>query len=194
MALITCPKCGKQISDTAKACVHCGFSLLGQEKKETAVRELIDYNKLSFGDKNVLRTEFLKKNPAYEECEKRRERFLKFINFTCVAYVVFVFLFAGFWIGGMIYHQASKEDAPVFVIVIMLVSLALTLIFLIANILQRKVFYKKHRHNELIIMKKMQKWLKEEKGVSYKVFFGAKQAKDKVFFDNVDAANDNIKR
>lgn len=194
MALITCPKCGKQISDTAKACIHCGFSLVKEEKKETAAREIIDYNKLSFDDKNVLKREFYKKYPVYEECEKRRERFLKFINFTCVAYVVFVFLFAGFWIGGMIYHQASKEDAPVFVIVIMLVSLALTLIFLSANILQRKVFYKKHRHNELIIMKKMQKWLKEEKGVSYKVFFSAKQANDKVFFDNVDAVNDNIKR
>ncbi|MBQ2953765.1 MAG: zinc ribbon domain-containing protein [Clostridia bacterium] len=27
MALITCPECGKQISDRAKACPHCGFDL-----------------------------------------------------------------------------------------------------------------------------------------------------------------------
>ena len=26
MALVTCPKCGGQISDTAGECVHCGFA------------------------------------------------------------------------------------------------------------------------------------------------------------------------
>ena len=27
MALITCPECGKEISDTAKHCVHCGYNM-----------------------------------------------------------------------------------------------------------------------------------------------------------------------
>lgn len=27
MSLITCPECGKQISDKAPACIHCGFPL-----------------------------------------------------------------------------------------------------------------------------------------------------------------------
>ena len=27
MALITCPECGKQISDKADKCIHCGFPL-----------------------------------------------------------------------------------------------------------------------------------------------------------------------
>lgn len=27
MALINCPECGKEISDTCKACIHCGYSL-----------------------------------------------------------------------------------------------------------------------------------------------------------------------
>lgn len=27
MALISCPECGKQISDAAKACIHCGYPL-----------------------------------------------------------------------------------------------------------------------------------------------------------------------
>ena len=25
MALIKCPECGKEISDSAKQCIHCGF-------------------------------------------------------------------------------------------------------------------------------------------------------------------------
>lgn len=32
MAMITCPNCGEQISDKAKSCVHCGVSLLPEEK------------------------------------------------------------------------------------------------------------------------------------------------------------------
>lgn len=27
MALIKCPECGKEISDTAKECIHCGFAI-----------------------------------------------------------------------------------------------------------------------------------------------------------------------
>ena len=27
MALIKCPECGKEISDTAKSCPNCGYSL-----------------------------------------------------------------------------------------------------------------------------------------------------------------------
>ena len=32
MALITCPECGEQVSDKAKKCVHCGASLVLEEK------------------------------------------------------------------------------------------------------------------------------------------------------------------
>ncbi|RYF51065.1 MAG: zinc ribbon domain-containing protein [Cytophagaceae bacterium] len=30
MALVLCPECKKEVSDTAKACPHCGFNLAGQ--------------------------------------------------------------------------------------------------------------------------------------------------------------------
>lgn len=33
MAMTTCPNCGKQISDKAKKCVHCGTVLVQEEKK-----------------------------------------------------------------------------------------------------------------------------------------------------------------
>ncbi len=194
MALITCQKCGKQISDTAKACIHCGFSLVREEKKETAAREIIDYNKLSLDDKNVLRTEFLKKNPAYEVCEKKRERFLMFINVSFCSGVISLFLFVCLWGGGFIYHQVTKEDTPVFILIIMLVLFVSAIISSIANILQRKVFYKKHRHNELIINKNMRKWLKEEKNVSYTLLFSPKQRKDKDFFESIDILKDDIER
>ena len=33
MALIKCPECGKEISDKAPACIHCGFPLSLVEKQ-----------------------------------------------------------------------------------------------------------------------------------------------------------------
>lgn len=38
MALITCPECGKQISDKSEHCVHCGFPLI----KEESTSNLLD--------------------------------------------------------------------------------------------------------------------------------------------------------
>ena len=37
MALIKCPECGKEVSDTAKTCVHCGYKLV----KKTSLKEKI---------------------------------------------------------------------------------------------------------------------------------------------------------
>ena len=33
MALIKCPECGKEISDKASACIHCGYPLANTQKK-----------------------------------------------------------------------------------------------------------------------------------------------------------------
>ena len=35
MALIQCPECGKEISDKARACIHCGYPLNAYEANET---------------------------------------------------------------------------------------------------------------------------------------------------------------
>ena len=35
MALIKCPECGKEISDKAPACIHCGFPLSELKKEGT---------------------------------------------------------------------------------------------------------------------------------------------------------------
>ncbi|MBE6783168.1 MAG: zinc ribbon domain-containing protein [Ruminococcaceae bacterium] len=35
MAIINCPECGKEISDTIESCIHCGFVLKKEDKKTT---------------------------------------------------------------------------------------------------------------------------------------------------------------
>ena len=43
MALIKCPECGKEISDKAPACIHCGFPLsLVEKQNEPNVTTLKD--------------------------------------------------------------------------------------------------------------------------------------------------------
>jgi len=40
MSLIKCPSCSKQISDKAKACPHCSFSLLYNEDKVESLKKV----------------------------------------------------------------------------------------------------------------------------------------------------------
>lgn len=61
MALIKCPECGKEISDQAKACIHCGYPLEtnidesvleSYEQKQDDGQTSIETNdKVSFGEK-----------------------------------------------------------------------------------------------------------------------------------------------
>lgn len=37
MALIKCPECGKEISDKANACIHCGYPL-NEQKEDFDIR------------------------------------------------------------------------------------------------------------------------------------------------------------
>ena len=39
MALIICPECGKEISDKAKCCIHCGYPLEEETQKQPELPE-----------------------------------------------------------------------------------------------------------------------------------------------------------
>ena len=36
MALISCPECGKEVSDRAPACIHCGYPLSSAHRMRTS--------------------------------------------------------------------------------------------------------------------------------------------------------------
>lgn len=52
MALIKCPECGKEISDKANACIHCGYPL--NEQKEDFCITDFDLRRKSFIDEDTL--------------------------------------------------------------------------------------------------------------------------------------------
>ena len=42
MALIVCPECGKQVSDQAESCPHCGYPIpkyIAEQKKQAELEE-----------------------------------------------------------------------------------------------------------------------------------------------------------
>ena len=45
MALIKCPECGREISDKAKACIHCGYPIAEiadmLEESEETIKKII---------------------------------------------------------------------------------------------------------------------------------------------------------
>ena len=44
MALINCPECGKEISDTCESCIHCGYKLIkitNIEKEQISKKKLL---------------------------------------------------------------------------------------------------------------------------------------------------------
>ena len=51
MALIKCPECGKEVSDKAPACIHCGFPLNNiQLSKNENIYYNIDILSAGFND------------------------------------------------------------------------------------------------------------------------------------------------
>lgn len=51
MALIKCPECGKEISDSAQMCPNCGFSIIGcfneKKRKELLKKENVEIVQLA---------------------------------------------------------------------------------------------------------------------------------------------------
>lgn len=60
MALIQCPECGKQISDKASACIHCGYPLDNKEEPKlySMVFKGFDKNANRFLTKSILEQVF----------------------------------------------------------------------------------------------------------------------------------------
>ena len=58
MAIINCPECGKEISDKAEKCVHCGYPLNLQSKEKIHTKELLEryYNSVAGSSQANTRT------------------------------------------------------------------------------------------------------------------------------------------
>ena len=68
MALITCPHCGKQVSDTVERCIHCG-ALIKEQPPEP--KRYVD---LSREEKDSLDAKFEREHPEYSIRKAERKK------------------------------------------------------------------------------------------------------------------------
>ena len=88
MALIKCPECGKEISDKAMVCIHCGCPIMNveQDEADTATKKKKQYR--------------VQHNNDYSDSKKERRTVKDFLcgkAFRIFLIVVFVFVLLRFW-------------------------------------------------------------------------------------------------
>ncbi len=188
MALINCPHCGKQVSDTQEKCIHCGGELKESLDKQIDYKQ---YYTLPAAEQKALRAEFYKTDPTYAERDKAAAAMLKKVNVTSILRVVIGSITILFMIIARICSatmgkkfQDNSALLYTFVIIIVVGFIALMIAFALNLVFRSK--FKKCRHNQLIIEKRYQKWLKEQKAIAYTVQFSAKQKKEKAYFDSIN--------
>ena len=197
MALIVCKKCGKRVSDTAEKCIHCGASLTDnddavKQEKETISKnideqsdlKIPEYSSYDDDDKIRLENEFLKSDRWAKkfrrmgiELGKFKSLFLE-VMFAFVAYVGICRYCYNNVFNKTIYNEKIMAYSIVIISFLFVICFALLIATSIMGIVHKRSVKK------YIYMKKYQRWLLKEKGISYTPLFV--ELKEKAIFDNVN--------
>lgn len=162
MALITCPHCGKSVSDSVDICIHCGGSL---HERPAVERE---FAALPAEEQKNLKEEFEKAYPEYKDSDKKMKPMTKKVNILVIFGVIFLvtglvlcpvffIVFPGSWKG----------------IVTLCVFVAAEVIVTIPARYYSSVEWKYKMKKS----KQLQAWLKREKNVNYTVLLDEKDRK-----------------
>ena len=88
MALISCPECGKEISDRAKVCPNCGYPIEEyvqelKEKDEERIREELERNaKLEEQNKEEFANDYLISLPDFYELKNKNDQCISCLSFN----------------------------------------------------------------------------------------------------------------
>ena len=185
MAIITCPYCGKQTSNTNEICYHCGNEWAKKPTEEANNKE--DYNNLSLAEKTNLRQEFYEKYPKYYKIYKRN-RFWDSIKYIVrIIASIELLLMCLIRLSAMLSKSDNSFDIDnsVWLKITMIIFLAL-LIILILLPLAALALKSKRRYRAMLIEKKYQSFIFNEKNMNYTVQFDSKDKKAKQVFEKID--------
>ena len=178
MAFITCPHCGKQISDKSSVCVHCG-GRIGAEPPQ-----LKKYTSLTNEEKYQLEDEFYYKlHPNYGKMIGRRAS-IKYVTSKSSAAISFLWVVCIIAVAARYLNDVIEFPIynAIFILAIALGILIMVIVF-IAEITLYVMLYK--THNKLIIaIKRFQKWLRDEKQIIYEPSFKSRRFRS--YFDNLN--------
>lgn len=163
MALIKCPKCGGNISDTAAKCVHCGADLTLIKMKEQTERE---YSVLPIEEKTKIREEYDKIHPEYAQQEKCQKQ-LTICTFVFLISTAASVIICSFLRLLKVFIKSNGINPAIFVFLI------LAAVLFIAGIVILQIL-KSGRKKELYEQKKFVVWLKKEKNLTYNIILSEK--------------------
>ena len=187
MALITCKKCGRSVSDTRETCIHCGTLLREEidELEEAVSEERIatepemqgkepenNFHQLSAEVQKALVWEFQRSVP---EVGKHAKRFLK-AQF-CVIYI------GGFLLLNLLLRMCEPyfvqyiRNPIMYRIVFFDFTVPILLLIWFFAVLKRNRLNSKKK--KIALQKKFEYWLKKEKSITYlPEFFDLKQKQE----------------
>lgn len=192
MALIECPNCKKQVSDTRESCFHCGYkfqtapieteeknqdeNIIEQQKRDTD-DSLTNFSSLRQIEKDKLWDEFYAKNPKYWKLKNKAYNIDGIRKVTGLCLIPLL-------VNELIFRNRPVINKEFFTIASVMYALLMFggLIVAFSCIYAKSVCNKK----ALIVLKRFQNWLKTEKQIEYVVKFNRNQRKEKIFFDSIN--------
>lgn len=176
MALIKCPHCQNEVSDTLKNCIHCGKPL----HESTLPKEL------GFGERNIYFLEFCRKFPQFYSDSKTK----KTLNRLLVSCLCSVFPFLILFICLSISKYGSFDlisDAGFQMLAIpFIIFLALTGVGWIGLLVVFPIVRLLFRRNFLFREKVFQRWLREKKQIDCTLKIDFKANWEKQYYKNLD--------
>lgn len=158
MALITCPHCGKQVSDSVDTCIHCG----GQLKERSVPEKGREYAMLTAEEQKNLLNEFRLHDPDFSETERKGKK-----------QAIWYWISIGLVIAGAIPVIVGFLCDIVVCTVVGFVCFGIGGAFGWAAYFYGRSLNKK----SLICLKRYQKWLEREKGIHYTAILEEKYRK-----------------
>lgn len=186
MALIECPSCHKQVSDTCITCIHCGAELHhgAAAQVEQAPKEDKAFTKLPKTEQDALHKEFLKKYPKYDGLEERGMDYRKLLPLGGLELfpIIYILLFISFKVVDL---ENTEDSSMIILLIATILAVVLFLKSIVATIALRIAIHINEKHR-LIALKRFQDWLKREKGIEYVIKFDTFTKRNKRYFDSID--------
>lgn len=182
MALIVCPCCGKNVSDTAEKCIHCGFDFRLQAK-ESEQSEKREYTNLTEYERNRLKNEFDVSFSQFANINKNYEKTEK----ADKVLGVFTIFFGLSLIASLIIFRIVKLNFESVIAYIVVIYTVFAFLFCAVKLIFWDLFfYKKRKRNHLAYLKKYRNWLKDEKNIEYDLTLTKQERKifNGIFLEN----------
>jgi uncharacterized membrane protein len=170
MSIINCPHCGRQVTDKAKICIHCGKPIV----EEIPEPKNVNYGELSDERRKELCKEFSTECPKYGGVYKKLLIMSKLPLIACVIVVVLAAVMLYLKFVADTYNQGFYLAA----FIVMGVILVLLLVWaIIINVYKKQmVYYNKY----------FKWWLSNKYKIEYSIDYSATKLKYQELFDTIE--------